>query len=58
MMAPKEGPYRLNMRFTDSGTKLVIHLVRGLPPKLSGNKKTITIIFPKQSRIRTKGAVS
>ena len=54
MMAPEKGPNRLNMKFTNAGTKLVIHLVRGLPPKLSKDKKTITILFPEQSRIRTR----
>jgi hypothetical protein len=57
-MAPEKGPNRLNMNFTKSGTRLVIHLVRGLPPKLSKDKKTITITFPEQSPIRTKGAKS
>lgn len=45
MMAPERGPNRLNMKFTDSGRKVVIHLVRGLPPKISRDKKTITITF-------------
>jgi len=54
MMAPEKGPNRLNMKFTNSGTKLVIHLVRGLPPKLSKDKKTITIIFPQPPRVRAK----
>jgi hypothetical protein len=58
MMAPENGPNRLNMKFTKAGTRLVIHLVRGLPPKLSKDKKTITITFPEQSRIRTKRARS
>jgi hypothetical protein len=52
MMAPEKGPNRLNMKFTNAGTKLVIHLVRGLP-KLSRDKKTITILFeepPRNSR--------
>jgi hypothetical protein len=57
-MALEKGPNRLNMKFTKSGTRLVIHLVRGLPPKLSKDKKTITITFPEQSPIRTKGAKS
>jgi hypothetical protein len=52
MMTPEAGPNRVNMKFTNSGTKLVIHLVRGLPPKLSRDKKTITINFPQQLRIR------
>jgi len=42
------------MKFTNSGTKLVIHLVHGLPPKLSKDKKTITIIFPDEGRTRAK----
>jgi hypothetical protein len=58
VIAPEKGPNRLNMKFTKSGTRLVIHLVRGLPPKLSKDKKTITITFPEQSSIRTKGAKS
>ena len=57
-MAPEKGPNRMNMKFTNSGTRLVIHVVRGLPPKLSKDKKTITITFPEQSRIRTNGAKS
>jgi hypothetical protein len=57
-MTPEKGPNRLNMKFTKSGTRLVIHLVRGLPPKLSKDKKTITITFPDQSPIRTRGAKS
>lgn len=48
MMAPERGSNRLNMKFTDGGRKVVIHLVRGLPPKISRDKKTITIIFPEQ----------
>lgn len=56
MMAPEKGPSRLNMKFTKSGTRLVIHLVRGFPPKLSRDKKTITITFPEDSRVRTQGA--
>lgn len=54
MMAPDKGPNRLNMKFTNSGTKLVIHLVGGLPPKLSKDRKTITITFPQQPRPRVK----
>lgn len=54
MMAPEQGPNRLNMKFTDSGRKVVIHLVRGLPPKISQDKKTITIIFPEQKVTRHK----
>jgi hypothetical protein len=52
-MTPEHGPNRLNMKFTDGGRKVVIHLVRGLPPKLSRDKRTITIIFPEQ---RAKGS--
>jgi len=48
MMADELGPNRLNMKFTDSGRKVVIHLVRGLPPKISRDKKTITITFAEQ----------
>jgi hypothetical protein len=47
-MAPEQGPNRLNMKFTDCGRKVVIHLVRGLPPKISRDQKTITITFPEQ----------
>ena len=54
MMAPEKGPNRLNMKFTESGRKIVIHLVRGLPPKISRDKKTITITFPEHVRIRNK----
>ncbi len=54
MMAPEQGPNRLNMKFTDSGRKVVIHLVRGLPPKISQDKKTITITFPEQRAKRNK----
>ncbi len=50
MMAPEQGPNRLNMKFTDSGRKVVIHLVRGLPPKISRDKKTITIAFTEHAR--------
>lgn len=53
MMAPEKGPNRLNMKFTNAGTKLVIHLVRGLP-KLSRDKKTITILFAEPPQIRAK----
>jgi hypothetical protein len=55
MTVPGKGPNRVNMKFTNSGTRLVIHLVGGLPPKLSKDKKTITIVFPEQSRVRAKG---
>lgn len=48
MMAQEKGPNRLNMKFNDCGRKVVIHLVRGLPPKISRDKKTITITFPEQ----------
>jgi hypothetical protein len=54
-MGAEKGPNRLNMKFTDMGRKVVIHLVRGLPPKLSKDKKTITIIFaeaPKRKKVR------
>jgi hypothetical protein len=52
MSASEQGPNRLNMKFTDSGRKVVIHLVRGLPPKISEDKKTITITFPEQRATR------
>jgi hypothetical protein len=48
-MATEKGPHRLNMKFTDMGRKVVIHLVRGLPPKLSKDKKTITITFAEEA---------
>lgn len=54
MMAPEKGPNRLNMKFTDSGRKVVIHLVRGLPPRISRDKKTITITFPEQRASRKR----
>ena len=54
MNAPEHGPNRLNMKFTQSGRKVVIHLVRGLPPKISRDKKTITITFPEQRQPRSK----
>jgi hypothetical protein len=54
MMAPEQGPNRLNMKFTDCGRKVVIHLVRSLPPRVSRDKKTITIIFPEQRTPHTK----
>ena len=53
-MTLEKGPSRLNMKFTNGGTRLVIHLVRGLAPKLSKDKKTITIIFPPSSRFAVK----
>ena len=53
MMAPEKGPNRLNMKFTDFGRKVVIHLVRGLPPKVSSDRKTITITFPEQRARRS-----
>jgi hypothetical protein len=56
MMAPEQGPNRLNMKFTDSGRKVVIHLVRGLPPKISSDGKTITITFSEQRAKRRKPA--
>jgi hypothetical protein len=55
-MAPEQGPNRLNMKFTDYGRKVVIHLVRSLPPKISRDKKTITILFPEQRVPRRKVA--
>ncbi len=48
MVAAEHGSNRLNMKFTDSGRKVVIHLVRGLPPKISRDGKTITITFPEE----------
>jgi hypothetical protein len=54
MMAPEQGPNRLNMKFTDCGRKVVIHLVRGLPPKISSDGKTITITFSEQRAKRRK----
>jgi hypothetical protein len=36
------------MKFSQAGKKIVIHLVGGLPPKISRDKKTITITFPEQ----------
>ncbi len=51
MASPEHGPNRLNMKFTDCGRKVVIHLVRGLPPKISKDRKTITITFPEQRAI-------
>jgi hypothetical protein len=53
-VASDKGPNRLNMKFTDYGRKVVIHLVRGLPPKLSRDKKTITITFEEQRANRSK----
>jgi hypothetical protein len=54
MMAPEQGPSRVNMKITDCGRKVVIHLVRGLPPKISRDKKTITITFPDRGPARKK----
>ena len=54
MMAPEQGPNRLNMKFTDRGRKVVIHLVRSLAPKISRDKKTITITFPEQQATHSK----
>jgi hypothetical protein len=54
MMAPEPGPNRMNMKFTNGGRTVVIHLVHGLPPKLSRDKRTITITFAEQSAIRSK----
>jgi hypothetical protein len=53
VMASEKGPTRLNMKFSESGRKVVIHLVRGLPPKISTDKKTITITFPEQRATRS-----
>jgi hypothetical protein len=53
MPAAEKGPNRLNMKFTDMGRKVVIHLVGSLPPKLSKDRKTITIIFPELPRVRS-----
>jgi hypothetical protein len=53
MMAPDPGPNRMNMKFTNGGRTVVIHLVRGLPPKLSRDKKTITITFAERGAIRS-----
>lgn len=50
----KEFPHRLNMKFSQAGKRIVIHLVGGLPPKMSRNKKTITITFPEQKTIRSR----
>ena len=57
MKVRDKGPNRLNMKFTKAGTRLVIHLVGGLPPKLSRDKKTITIVFPEHPRTRPKAKV-
>jgi hypothetical protein len=54
MIAAEQGPNRLNMKFTDCGRKVVIHLVRGLPPKISRDKRTITITFQEQQVTRGK----
>jgi hypothetical protein len=43
----------MNMKFTNGGRTVVIHLVRGLPPKLSRDKKTITITFAERGAIRS-----
>jgi hypothetical protein len=51
-MTPEPGPNRMNMKFTNGGRTVVIHLVRGLPPKLSRDKKTITITFAERATIR------
>jgi hypothetical protein len=58
MMAPESGPNRLNMKFTNFGRTVVIHLVRSLPPQISRDKKTITITFPEQRVRRSKVAKS
>jgi uncharacterized protein (DUF927 family) len=54
MMAPEPGPNRMNMKLTNGGRTVVIHLVRGLPPKLSRDKRTITITFAERASNRTK----
>ena len=54
MLAAEPGPNRMNMKFTNGGRTVVIHLVRGLPPKLSKDKKTITITFAERGAIRSK----
>jgi hypothetical protein len=54
LMAPEKGPNRLNMKFSESGRKVVIHLVRSLPPKISKDKKTITITFPEHGPAHLK----
>jgi hypothetical protein len=56
MMSPETGPNRLNMKFSESGRKVVIHLVRGLPPKISQDKKTITITFADRFPARSKSS--
>lgn len=56
MMSPETGPNRLNMKFSESGRKVVIHLVRGLPPKISQDKKTITITFADPFPARSKSS--
>jgi len=56
MMSPETGPKRLNMKFSESGRKVVIHLVRGLPPKISQDKKTITITFADRFPARRKAS--
>ncbi len=52
-MALQRVPNRLNMKFSQAGKKIVIHLVGGLPPKISRDKKTITITFPEREAIHT-----
>jgi hypothetical protein len=52
MTAPEPGPNRMNMKFTNGRRTVVIHLVPGLPPKLSRDKKTITITFAERATIR------
>lgn len=54
MMGSEAGPNRMNMKFTNGGRTVVIHLVRGLPPKLSRDKKTITITFAEHGALRNK----
>lgn len=53
-MAPEKRPNRLNMKFTNGGRTVVIHLVRGLPPQISSDRKTIAITFPEQRATRSQ----
>jgi hypothetical protein len=54
MMSPETGPNRLTMKFSESGRKVVIHLVRGLPPKISRDKKAHYNPFPDRFPVRNK----
>jgi hypothetical protein len=45
MMASEKGPNRLNMKFTDCGRKVVIHLVGDLPPKISSREGRSGVTF-------------